>query len=929
MSVESQETAIASEDKIPYTVSFLPVRRIQPFNCSEHSQHEIWLLMVPKRLMANTQLKDCGEFFALDLQFNKMGIFSCFVPRKKDVRKIGDSNRIRSAARYSPDSSEKFAASGRGKASSSTTGEFAEQGKDNHGNGSKGTPAKSFTFRELALATKNFKPMNMIGEGGFGKSVAIKLLNHGGLQGNQEFIVEVLMLSLLHHPNLVKLIGYCAEGDQRLLVYEYLPLGSLEGHLFDVSPDKEPLEWNTRIKIAVGTARGLEYLHCRADPPVIYRDLKSANILLNNDFSPKLSDFGLAKLGPVGDKTHVSTRVMGTYGYCAPEYAMSGKLTLKSDVYSFGVVLLELITGRRAIDPIRCHGEQNLVNWVSKCLSDPSFLSISAVHLNMVNCYNATFIRAAARKCPARPFFKDRRKFVHLVDPLLQGRYPLRCLYHAIAIAAMCLQEQPTFRPLIGDVLVALEYLASLPYNPEASSTRSPPPASPSQRERRISQVSNNQTPATTGQISTGIDPSFILDLYLSPKLTLLMYVGFGLIVENVHKSPGVSQTTSSGGSSLSVNSRFSAASGGGSFYEAFPNGQILPSANLMIFTFPELKNATKNFRSDTVLGEGGFGKVFKGWLDEKASSKTGSGSVIAIKRLSSESMQGFQEWQSEVNFLGRLCHPNLVRLVGYCWEENELLLVYEFMQKGSLENHLFGRGAAVQPLPWDIRLKIAIGAARGLAFLHTSDKQVIYRDFKASNILLDGSYNAKLSDFGLAKLGPSASQSHVTTRVMGTYGYAAPEYVATGHLYVKSDVYGFGVVLVEMLTGLRALDTNRPSGQHNLVDWIKPYLHDRRKLKSIMDSHLDSRYPAKAAFQTAQLALKCLEPEPKSRPSMKEVLETLEHIKSSKEKPREPRNHSTHPTAHRHTQQPSHHRSPLHPKPDFYRANQHSPQLG
>lgn len=125
------------------------------------------------------------------------------------------------------------------------------------------------------------------------------------------------------------------------------------------------MEWDTRIKIAVGTARGLEYLHCKANPPVIYRDLKSANILLDNDFQPKLSDFGLAKFGPVGNNTHVTTRVMGTHGYCAPEYAMSGKLTLKSDIYSFGVVLLELITGRMAIDSTRLQGEQNLVNWVS------------------------------------------------------------------------------------------------------------------------------------------------------------------------------------------------------------------------------------------------------------------------------------------------------------------------------------------------------------------------------------------------------------------------------------------------------------------------------------------------------------------------------------------------------------------------------------
>ncbi|KAI9124042.1 hypothetical protein K1719_005342 [Acacia pycnantha] len=355
--------------------------------------------------------------------------------------------------------------------------------------------------------------------------------------------------------------------------------------------------------------------------------------------------------------------------------------------------------------------------------------------------------------------------------------------------------------------------------------------------------------------------------------------------------------TTSYGSGSIS---QFSESSGG----DVYPNGQILPSANLRIFTFAELKAATKNFRVDTVLGEGGFGKVFKGWLEEKATPKNGSGTVVAVKKLNSESLQGFEEWQSEINFLGRLSHPNLVKLLGYCWEENELLLVYEFMQKGSLENHLFGRGSAVQPLPWDIRLKIAIGAARGLAFLHTSEK-VIYRDFKASNILLDGSYNAKISDFGLAKLAPSASRSHVTTRVMGTFGYAAPEYVATGHLYVKSDVYGFGVVLVEILTALRALDQNRPSGQHNLVDWVKPYLQDGRKLKSIMDSRLDGKYPSKSAFRIAQLALKCLALEPKHRPSMKEVLENLERIQAANDRPVEPRLRSNRNVAPHHVSRP------------------------
>ncbi|XP_071698390.1 probable serine/threonine-protein kinase PIX13 [Rutidosis leptorrhynchoides] len=404
---------------------------------------------------------------------------------------------------------------------------------------------------------------------------------------------------------------------------------------------------------------------------------------------------------------------------------------------------------------------------------------------------------------------------------------------------------------------------------------------------------SGNQTPNTTGNLSnSGVSHSIV--------------------------STTTNSSSSGTSTKVSRDSQFSAASSSGDCLG--PDGQILPHPNLRVFSFAELKTASRNFRRDTVLGEGGFGKVYKAWLEDKATSKN---NVVAVKKLNSESMQGLEEWQTEVDFLGRLSHPNLVKLLGYCYEGTELLLVYEFMQKGSLENHLFGRGSTVQPLPWDIRLKILIGAARGLAFLHTSEKQVIYRDFKASNILLDGSYNAKISDFGLAKVGPSASQSHVTTRVMGTYGYAAPEYVSTGHLYVKSDVYGFGIVLVEMLTGMRALDTSRPAAQQNLSDWVKPFLADRRKLKNIMDTRLEGRYPSKAAGQIAQLALTCLGPEPKTRPSMKEIVEKLEQLDGINERPKVPRiHHSTYQSSpssssspYRYAQPPSpyhhHHRSP------------------
>ncbi|XP_014510659.1 probable serine/threonine-protein kinase PIX13 [Vigna radiata var. radiata] len=367
----------------------------------------------------------------------------------------------------------------------------------------------------------------------------------------------------------------------------------------------------------------------------------------------------------------------------------------------------------------------------------------------------------------------------------------------------------------------------------------------------------------------------------------------------------GFSATTSSFGKSQFSEIASGSIDSEGSLPFCSPDGQILERPNLKEFSFGDLKSAAKSFKGDTLLGEGGFGRVYKGWLDEKnlTPAKPGSGMVVAIKKLNPESTQGFQEWKSEVNFLGRLSHPNLVKLLGYCWDEDELLLVYEFMPKGSLENHLFRRNPNIEPLSWNTRLKIAIGAARGLAFLHSSEK-VIYRDFKASNILLDGNYNAKISDFGLAKLGPSGGQSHVTTRVMGTYGYAAPEYIATGHLYVKSDVYGFGVVLLEILTGMRALDTRRPTGQQNLVEWTKPCLSSKKKLKTIMDGKIEGQYSPKAALQAAQLTLKCLEHDPKQRPSMKEVLEGLEAIETIHEKTKESKTRNSHHNSHQHPRQ-------------------------
>ncbi|KAK3021211.1 hypothetical protein RJ639_046630, partial [Escallonia herrerae] len=318
---------------------------------------------------------------------------------------------------------------------------------------------------------------------------------------------------------------------------------------------------------------------------------------------------------------------------------------------------------------------------------------------------------------------------------------------------------------------------------------------------------------------------------------------------------------------------------------------------HVIAFTLFELETITKSFRSDYILGEGGFGTVYKGYIDENV--RVGLKSLpVAVKVLNKEGLQGHREWLTEVNFLGQLRHPNLVKLIGYCCEDDHRLLVYEFMFRGSLENHLFRthhnsvnamhfltfsrHSEATVPLSWSTRMMIALGAAKGLAFLHNAERPVIYRDFKTSNILLDSDYAAKLSDFGLAKAGPQGDETHVSTRVMGTYGYAAPEYVMTGHLTARSDVYSFGVVLLELLTGRRSVDKTRPSKEQSLVDWARPKLNDKRKLLQIIDPRLENQYSVRAAQKACSLAYYCLSQNPKARPLMSDVVETLEPLQSS-----------------------------------------------
>ncbi|CAI0448322.1 unnamed protein product [Linum tenue] len=299
-------------------------------------------------------------------------------------------------------------------------------------------------------------------------------------------------------------------------------------------------------------------------------------------------------------------------------------------------------------------------------------------------------------------------------------------------------------------------------------------------------------------------------------------------------------------------------------------SNSLVGGSKLYVFSFAELRVMTQNFARINLLGEGGFGPVYKGFVDDKL--KPGlKAQPVAVKSLDLEGLQGHKEW------MGQLQHPHLVKLIGYCYEEEQRVLIYEYMPRGSLENQLFRRYTAT--LPWSTRMKIAIGAARGLAFLHETEKPVIYRDFKTSNILLDSDYTAKLSDFGLAKDGPEGEETHVITRVMGTQGYAAPEYVMTGHLTTMSDVYSFGVVLLELLTGKRSMDDARPYREQSLVEWARPMLKDPNKLDRVMDPRLEGQYSRSGAHKAALLAYKCLSHHPKPRPTMTNVVALLDSL--------------------------------------------------
>ncbi|CAN0865060.1 Nodulation receptor kinase [Linum grandiflorum] len=296
-----------------------------------------------------------------------------------------------------------------------------------------------------------------------------------------------------------------------------------------------------------------------------------------------------------------------------------------------------------------------------------------------------------------------------------------------------------------------------------------------------------------------------------------------------------------------------------------------LRSINIQMFTLNYIGHATQKYK--TLIGEGGFGAVYRGTLPD--------GTEVAVKVRSSTSTQGTKEFENELNLLSAIQHENLVRLLGYCSENDQQILVYPFMSNGSLQDRLYahvtGEAAKRKTLDWPTRLSIALGAARGLTYLHTfAERCVIHRDVKSSNILLDHSMNAKVADFGFSKYAPQEGDSGVSLEVRGTAGYLDPEYYSTQHLTAKSDVFSFGVVLLEIISGREPLNIQRPRNEWSLVEWAKPYIRESR-IDEIVDPGVKGLYHAEAMWRVVEVALACIETSSAYRPCMSDIVRELE----------------------------------------------------
>ncbi|KAK0598586.1 hypothetical protein LWI29_036080 [Acer saccharum] len=767
--------------------------------------------------------------------------------------------------------------------------------------------------------TNNFQ--RIIGKGGFGTvyygclddstQVAVKMLSPSSIQGYKQFQAEVELLMRVHHKNLTSLVGYCDDGTNMGLIYEFMANGNLETHLLDKTV-ADSLSWEKRLQIATEAALGLEYLHSGCKPPIVHRDVKSTNILLNEKFQAKLADFGLSRIFPIESGTHM-TSIAGTPGYLDPEYYISGRLTEKSDVYSFGVVLLELITSKTVIE--KSHERIHISQWVS--------------------------------------FMLAKGDIKNVVDPRLHGDFDINSVWKAIEIAMACVSPNSAKRPTMAQVVMELnECLAiqtdrgevddetNLKDSVELVNLNLHSELFPLARLKDdacdriwspyrqsnwliLSSLINFNTLGSTYQppstvLQTGAMPGNDSDSLVivwvpnDPTAEYYFYLYFaeldqsqqnkddrgvdvylnGVFRGGPFKPPyNTSLTVHTGESDHGQRLEFSFNKSKKSLLPPILNGielhQLKPFHQLLTnqqdtgnkatqsngrsgsfelknqrFSYSDVVRMTNNFQ--TIIGKGGFGTVYYGCLDD---------TQVAVKMLSPSSIQGYKEFQAEVELLMRVHHKNLASLVGYCDDGTNMGLIYEFMANGNLETHLLDKKVA-DILNWEKRLQIATEAALGLEYLHSGCKPpIVHRDVKSTNILLNEKFQAKLADFGLSRIFPTESGTHMLASIAGTPGHLDPEYYISSRLTEKSDVYSFGVVLLELITSKTVIEKSH--ARTHISQWVS-FMLAKADIKNVVDPRLHGDFNINSVWKVVEIAMACVSPNSAKRPTMTQVVMEL-----------------------------------------------------
>ncbi|KAL3523617.1 hypothetical protein ACH5RR_016451 [Cinchona calisaya] len=694
---------------------------------------------------------------------------------------------------------------------------------------------------DILSATQNFSDEFIIGKGGFGKVykgfihsiaeiVAIKRSNSKSMQGVHEFWTEIGTLSRLQHNHLVPLIGYCNESREMILVYQYMPHGTLADNLYKKDrngTERFPLSWEQRLRICIGAARGLDYLHTGTGCGIIHRDVKDTNILLDENFNARISDFGLSKLEMISQsRSYVSTKVKGTFGYLDPDYVLTHKLTRKSDVYAFGVVMLVVLCGRPAVDT-RIPGEPQSLLWCfQECLT--------------------------------------KGEIDELVDPSLLGKSSPDSLKAVVETIEKCLQHQPKRRPTMAQVVVSLEYALE-----QQESTL----FSTSEKTTGVSQSYDETETTQSFQHDPFREASMLQDGVLSPpeegltrkpiQKAILPTEGNNLQLKNKDDSPVQNRHW--------MWDRWETL-----WNRAWRKKDLLsPHRPCHCFSIADIRAATDNLSNTRVILNDEYKNVYIGLLEHLQMA-------VCMSRFKTkvydEEVLGFC---SEIEMLSKLRHPNLLSLIGYCCHKNEMFIVYDYVGSYTLHSYLYD--TKTKCLSWKQRLRICIAAAKGLEYLHKGvEQRIIHRDVRPANILLDQNLSPRISNFGLSKVGPTGQLAKASTVIESScLEYLSPDFIIYGpQLTEKSDVYSFGLMLLEILCCQRPKDfhlkVKGDKRRHPADNLVKRSIRTKT-LHQIIDVNLKGEIATSCLAEFLKIAFACLLFQANERPTMGNVEERLE----------------------------------------------------